>query len=704
VVSETAFREATVYTLQRNGEAFAIREEASGRVMDTGRGITGRPVMAERAPARRLQYAQWKRFVETGQFTGTSPNDALVASWKRCREWDVDPSPRSCWDFAPMEQLEPFAGRLRELAGAIEKRTYQAIAGKNLLLTMTDSQGRVVRTCGDLGTLRQADKLNFGPGANWAEASVGTNAIGTALATGLPMQVFGEEHYCQSHHAWSCTAAPIYDPKGAIWGCFDISGPTTSDHSQVFGLVVSAARELERLLYVASLAEIENTSRSLLSAVFNAVLTGVLTVDENGRITNANKAAEALLGQPGRGLRGRRADAFLDLGPYLARQRQNASRVADMTIACRTNPRLIARAAPIHSVADAAPHTVVTIIEPQRVHPATMPSHCLPPPASHPAGPQGFDGILHRSPSMARVVEKARLAAKTPSTVLLTGESGTGKELFARGIHRAGPRAGGPFVAVNCGALPKELAQSELFGYRAGAFTGADDKGRIGLFEQAHKGTLFLDEISEMPLAMQVNLLRPLEERCVVRVGGAKCRPVDVKVIVATNRDLSELVARGEFREDLYYRINVVAIALPPLRERPEDVPLLAGHHARRLCDAFGLPFAAIDDAAMALLAAYRWPGNVRELINCVEYAVNAMDDDVIRPEHLPPLLLQSAGRHAPPPARDGLGRPFTLEDVAGETIREALAHHGGNISRTARALGIGRNTLYAKMRKFGLC
>jgi transcriptional regulator of acetoin/glycerol metabolism len=693
-----------VYTLQRSGDEFTIREEGSGRAVGHGgktKAAGESALRLDRSPVDKVHYGQWKRFVETGNFQGELPHPALLQSWRRCREREVDPSPRSCWDFAPVEQLEPFASRLQELTGDIEKRTYTAIAGKNLLITMTDPQGRVVRTVGDVATLRAADRLNFGPGANWAETSVGTNAIGTSLVTGVPLQVFAEEHYCQSHHAWSCTAAPIHDPLGAVWGCFDISGPAASDHSRSLPLVLDAVREIERRLYGAYLAEIENKSRSLLTAVFNSVLTGVLTVDESGKITNANQAAEALFGRPGKSLRGQRAETLFDFGRFLARQRETPSRGDAMTLACRAQPRLHVRAAPVFAADGVWCHTVVTATETQHVRPPAQPARGL---AAAAPDLRGFERILYRSDAMARVVAKAGHAARTPSTVLLMGESGTGKELFARGIHQASARASGPFVAVNCGALPRELAQSELFGYRAGAFTGAHDKGRIGFFEQANGGTLFLDEISEMPLELQINLLRPLEERCVVRVGGMRCRPVDVKVIVATNRDLTALVAKGAFREDLYYRIHVVALSIPPLREREGDVPLLAESHARRLCREFGLPLTAIDAAAMDILRAYRWPGNVRELLNCIEYAVNAMEGDVIRPEHLPPLLRDGRAEQAQQATAKAGQTGFKLENVAAETIREALEHHGGNVSRAARALGIGRNTLYAKMRKFGIC
>jgi Transcriptional regulator containing PAS, AAA-type ATPase, and DNA-binding domains len=694
-----------MYSLFRDGEGFGVRRDALASSGGAGTGRTAAPRMTKAAC---VGYAQWKAFMEDGRIIGQKPDDILLESWRRCREWAVDHTPRSCWDFAPMSQIEPFAAAFQELCSDIEAKTYAAIQGRGLLITITDAGGRVARTCGDLGPLRQADKLNFGPGANWAEVSVGTNAIGTALATGKPMQVFGEEHFCRSHHAWSCTAAPIIDPRGEIWGCFDISGPTGADHSKSYELVQSATREVEKRLSALYMAEIEGKFGALISAVFNSVLTGVLCVNIHGRITSANSGAESLLASPGQELRSRSAADFFDYGVFMARQQNGPHPSEPVEIRCHANPRLIARAAPIFSRAGVWTDTVITVSEPQRVRPVNMdqpPQREEPPRELASESGRGFERILHQSPAMRQVVHKAACAARTPSTVLLTGESGTGKDLIAQGIHQAGPRAKGPFIAVNCGALAGELVQSELFGYCAGAFTGADKKGRIGKFEQAEKGVLFLDEISEMPLSMQVNLLRALEERAVVRVGGAQPVPVDVKVIAATNRDLSALVADGRFRQDLFYRLNVIGIHVPPLRERPMDVPLLAIHHARRLCAAFGLTFAGLAPEVLEALSHHDWPGNVRELINCMEYAVNTMTGGTIRLEHLPPSF---AGHARLEPAVSGASHAgtadnFRLKNVEAETIREALRFHGGNVRRTARALGIGRNTLYAKLRKFNL-
>ncbi len=681
-----------MHALVRDGDKFGVC------CVSEEQGASDHPVMPLVADGGRqatIRFSQWKQFVQDGELPGNSVFEApLLASWRRCRDMNVDPAPRSCWDFLPMDQMEPFASVLRVISGDVENAMSKAIHKKGLLFTITDASGRVARTCGDLATLRKADKLNFGPGANWAEASVGTNAIGTALATGQPTQVFGAEHYCQSHHSWNCTAAPIFDQHGNIWGCFDISGPNESDHTLSMGLVLQAVRGLEHRLCRMYFSELEGRMSSLFSSVFNAVLTGIVSVNRTGHITSTNPSAEVLLGTPGTSLRGLSADHFFDLEPLLAHGK-TTELPESVEVTCRARPNLFARATPILSPSGNWYDTVIVVHEPQRVRPRAAAAQ-LETPAGEPL--RGFEHIMHESRVMRDILRKAANVSRTPSTVLLYGESGTGKELFAQGIHKAGPRADGPFVAVNCGTFSEELIQSELFGYCAGAFTGADKRGRIGKFEQAHQGVLFLDEVSEIPFPLQVMLLRALEERAVVPVGGLTPRPVDVKVIAATNRDLQELVAQGRFREDLYYRLNVVTLTIPPLRERDADIMLLAEHHTRRLCREFGVEFLGIHKDAEAIMLAYDWPGNVRELVNCCEYAVNNLADGWVSAEQLPRTLLAKVRAGHSAQRRTGSG--FLLKRREAEAIREALDYHSGNMSKAAKALGIGRNTLYAKMQR----
>ena len=314
---------------------------------------------------------------------------------------------------------------------------------------------------------------------------------------------------------------------------------------------------------------------------------------------------------------------------------------------------------------------------------------------------EGFEGVVGVSAGLREVTELAARVAPFPSTVLLTGESGSGKEAIARAIHRASPRAAQPFVAVNCGAIPENLLESELFGHEKGAFTGAD-RARAGLFEEAEGGTLFLDEIGELSLPLQVKLLRVLQERAVRRVGGSGERAIDVRVLAATARDLVAEVREGRFREDLYYRINVVQIHVPPLRTRPEDIPLLAEHFLRRHSTRLGLPTPALPRELVPVLAAYSWPGNVRELENVVERAL-ILSGGRVGVEHLPPHV--RTGRHLFSLADDDgdLSVKRRLPALEKTLIARALEKAHGNRTRAAELLDLSVRALSYKIRDYDL-
>jgi len=327
-------------------------------------------------------------------------------------------------------------------------------------------------------------------------------------------------------------------------------------------------------------------------------------------------------------------------------------------------------------------------------------------------GVLGLENIVGRSPAMARVFELVKKAARSEANILVLGESGTGKELIARAIHANSPRASQPFVPVDCASLPEHLLESELFGHEKGAFTGAV-RAKAGLVETAHRGTLFLDEIAELPAPLQVKLLRVLQERQIRRVGSTTLVDVDVRVVSATNRDLKDAIARGQFREELYYRINVIAIALPPLRERAGDVRLLAGTFVKR----FGHGrVTGLDDAAAKALDGYGWPGNVRELQNVIERACALADGPLITgkdlPEHVtqpsaPPARSEATVGHGRLPAGTDLtlkaAKEQWMQVLEGSYLRDLLARHEGNVSSAAKAAGIDRKTFHRLINKYGL-
>ncbi|WP_044736694.1 sigma-54-dependent Fis family transcriptional regulator [Geobacillus kaustophilus] len=322
------------------------------------------------------------------------------------------------------------------------------------------------------------------------------------------------------------------------------------------------------------------------------------------------------------------------------------------------------------------------------------------------SAPKGIERIIGRHPAIAAVKQMIRRAARVPSTVLITGESGTGKEVVARAIHEAGSHADGPFVSVNCAAIPESLLEAELFGYEDGAFTGAKKGGKPGKFQLADGGTLFLDEIGDMPLAMQAKILRVLEEKKVEKVGGLSGAEVDVRIIAATNKPLEEMVQNGTFREDLFYRLNIIRIHLPPLRERKTDIPALLAYHMERMCRQFGVAAKTFAKEAMEVLVNYSWPGNIRELVNVVEWLIGMVEGEKVERDHLPPYL--STIRTATASLPDGgVNIADQWKEMVYQSEREriaaALVAAGGNKAEAARRLGIHRSTLYEKLKKYGL-
>ncbi|MFZ5633331.1 MAG: sigma-54-dependent Fis family transcriptional regulator [Bacillota bacterium] len=682
--------------------------------------MSGSPKLAER---KRLE-KNWEQFINFGEFDQNSVDSTIAASWQRCKVAAVNPIGGACDRICNddlLRQLLESNKILLEAATPVIESIYYTVQGSGFMVVLVNNEGIILKTMGDYKTLSNAELLNFHRGADWTEESVGTNAIGTCLTTGIPIQVTGPEHFCTGHHAWTCSAAPIRSTEGQVLGCLDMSGPHDKMHPHTLGMIVAAAKAIENQLRKEMFKyEFASTFNHLMTAV-NTISDGILHVDAGGTITGANTPAGTMLGLPLHKLKGQRLDYALG-NTRSARQLLAAvSGGSDREIVLATpygtySARVVTNrdkkfggSLVILRESRAGGIMVKSSVSKSEAGDGSGDSRAQAARGGKSGSAKGvgadvsrarftFAHIIGDSPQIRAAVELARRASAYFSTVLLLGESGSGKEIFAQAIHNASDRGSGPFIPVNCASMPAGLIQSELFGYNDGAFTGARRGGHPGKFELADGGTLFLDEIGDMPVDMQANLLRVLQEKAVTRVGGKGMIPVDVRVIAATNKDLHREVQNGSFREDLFYRINVLSIEIPPLRERVGDIDLLIAHYLAELPARLGKKIIRIDNYALKVLSGYHWPGNVRELANVLEQAIIVCDEGVIRARHLPRFL--SAAHHKP---ALNLRQASTLEQLEMDAIRETLSRFRGNISRTARVLGIGRNTLYGKIKKYGI-
>lgn len=572
----------------------------------------------------------------------------------------------------------------------------QLLEGTGAMLVLADSEGVLIDAIGDKKTLHSGMDIHLAIGGKWNEGAVGTNGIGTALWTGEPTFVHAAEHFCAGIKSWTCAGAPIRDPlDGKIIGVVDLSGYSPIFRPHNTALVAATARQIEK-----ALAEQQEEQRTrLLEAFISSAASyrrkdGLVILDHRGRAIFRNNVPDGEAAQM--------ADGRIESGRgrWLMNLPSSGSE-AD-----------IARALPAHL--RACHITPLKLDGDLRGAALVFPS--APAVSSATVIHRGADKHLQDAAAMIVGESKALLAAvdvacrvarsNSVASLLVEGETGVGKELFARLVHAGSRRtANDPFIAMNCGAITKELFGSELFGHVGGAFTGASRDGKPGAFELANGGVLSLDEIGEMPLDIQPFLLRVLEERVVHRIGDTRGRPLDVRLVASTNRDLKQEVAAGRFRRDLYYRIGAVSITVPPLRERGEDVQLLLEHFNRQIASASGEEPLEFSQEALAALLAYRWPGNVRELKNLVgRLHVLARGRDIglhdLPEEITTPAAGESATSSAdfPPGAPEG-----SLAEAERQALKNALVAEGGNLSRVAQRLGISRPTLYRKLEQYGI-
>jgi len=665
-------------------------------------------------PAESDTKSLYPDFVMISPGIQSEQRDKIRASHRRSLDYGIERErvlPGIVLRGIELERRLQKCNRLLKIASPFVTLLNEFVADSGFIVLLTDEQGCILEMAGHSDILNQTRPFGLAQGVIMSEQSIGGNAISIALFENTPVQVTGTEHYVKIFHEWSCSAAPIHDEKGNTIGCINLSGSLDKVYSHILGLVVASAKAVEYQLK-SSFSEMRlKDAYHFVSQILNTLEFGVLATDINGKVRRANNLASALLRTPIDRIENAFLEEFIPAWPAFLKQVRNNNIVIDeevQIIRSGSRDSFNFNVYPLTDGDGTIYGTVVTLRDMKRVYKMVNKYTGM-------EARYNFEDLIGESDEMKRIIEYCRNISNSPSTVLIQGESGTGKEVLAQAIHNYSSRRDGGFVALNCGAIPETLIESELFGYSEGAFTSAKKGGKPGKFELADGGTLFLDEIGEMPLDMQVKLLRALQERTITRVGGDKSISFDVRIIAATNRNLLEQVKEGKFRQDLYYRLSVIPVYIPPLRNRREDIPMLIGFFLNLKSVKLRKQLPAMDNRLFKKLVYYDWPGNVRELENFIEKYVNLdgnLDwaEEIMNPayarqkSHLNLIssnqLIDSVYESPSAETPDEL---ITIEEMEKRAIRKAINALDGNMTKVAESLGISRNALYQKMKRYNM-
>ena len=642
--------------------------------------------------------AEWKRFINNQAFDNPLViPDVIIESWRRCREHHVNPYTTRVNKVLEQQELQGLLQRndtLIEISRPFMQNLYGFVRGSGFVVALFDDQGYMLEVLGDDDVVERVKKGNFIQGACWSEEEAGTNGCGTVLKMDRPVQVFATEHYCINSHKWTCSGAPIHDPEGDLIGVIDMTGPYLNANPHTLGMVAAAAYAIENDMRMRKALSECQIADGFQKTILASIPEALIAIDTLYRISMVNENAEKIIGRGTHQLAGRSLrDVMGEDNAALFNLIQNSSTLTDV------EARIVMRdghpvdytltSNPIRTEDRRVIGRLIILNEIKRAR--TLVTRMMGAKAKF-----AFDDICGISGKFVETVNQARMVSQSNSNVLLLGESGAGKDIFAQAIHNASARSSGPYVAINCAAIPRDLISSELFGYSEGAFTGSKRGGNQGKFELADGGTIFLDEIAETPLELQSVLLRVIEDKSITRIGGSRVTSVDVRIIAATNKNLKEEVRKGRFRDDLYYRFNVFTIQMVPLRDRPEDIPLLVDCFVRKICETMGKKLLRVDGRVLEKFMGYSWPGNIRELQNVIERMINVVHTDELTVDLIPSEVLLGPSRAEVP------HRVESPRDVERQVL-EKMVHSGLTKKEIASRMQMARSTLYRKLEKYNL-
>ncbi len=635
-----------------------------------------------------------KRFIADGDDPRGLPcvRKPIAESWIRSHNYgvamDIDPATKKVNATTLKHVLRDNQSLIDAAAPILHKDLAFVRRYSSLSVCLLDCHGTSLLPLTGGKTFNSIDRI----GVDLSEETVGTSAHSLSIFLDKPMLLTAPENYNQTLRDVSATiSVPIHDAQGRLSGVLIFAYNRHNDiylvnRDLLIGIITLQFSLVEKIERALSTAPSHRQKYTLFNSVRLLTDDSLIAVNNQGAIQNMTGGAEKLVGGSSNQFTGKSVSELFTEGQQLRNALGSYRPTEDFPASIRgngTGKMCSIRVVPVNDVQDGISHFI-------RIKPSSESSlrnlHSL----------YTFEDIIGHSAEITAAKQLAQKFANIPRNILLLGESGTGKELFAHSIHSCS-RPRGPFIAINCASLPKGLIESEFFGYEAGSFTGADRKGRAGKFEMADHGTLYLDEIGDMPLEFQPILLRVLEEKRVMRIGGNHYIPTNFRVIAATNKDLRELISRNQFREDLYYRLSSLKLSIPSLKARNQDIPLLIRHFISGQCQEFNLPQPDIEPAAYKALLCYDWPGNIRELQNVLCIGLSIAEDGVIRLSDLPPEIVNGS------PSRHSDKGTQTICQAEQQAILQAMRNAGYNIKKAADALGISRSTLYQKLNKYNI-
>ncbi|MCQ4638286.1 sigma 54-interacting transcriptional regulator [Anaerovorax odorimutans] len=635
----------------------------------------------------------------------------ILDSWRRSLEYQVSPFEMKHFILSRQEldYVLKENKHLISIAHDHMQKLYFYVKGTNFALALVNKDGCVIDLLADDELIqKKAHNTGLELGCLRSEKIVGTSGIAICLALGAPYAVYGKEHFIQTHHDYICCAAPIYGQNKELIGCLALIGPYKLVPAHSLGMITAAADGVEKELRLKMAYEEMSEINSKLQFTLNSLSSGILLINRIGRITQYNEKASEILNISYDLLNVHINEIFSDMNTVEEiLYTKNSIYNKEATVNNSSGNTITVMLNVVCNSHDAT-NIILKFDRIETVHKLVNKIGGF-------TAKYTFDSIIGQSSCIEGVKNMGRLAAKNDSNLLILGESGTGKDVLAQAVHNASRRYEGPFIAINCASLPKGLIESELFGYETGAFTGANKSGNPGKFELADGGTLFLDEIGDMPLELQATLLRVLQNKEIIRIGGKKPKAVDVRIIAATNTDLAAAVKEKLFRSDLYYRLNVLSIEMPPLRERKEDIPLLIDYFVG-LHGSGEIHINPLTSEIRQKCNDYSWPGNVRELENVVERLLITAGNDTIPVEQLFNSLLRTDfTKNISPLVGSFDGKPeenlscpqsdTSFDSPAKEYSRivAVLREEHGHVASAAQRLGIPKRTLYRKIKKYNL-